>query len=214
MTVISLSVPWQLGLPMLAGCHLLLWLVWLASGDVTSELAGQRRAETVAIWVMAHACLMTLCWLAPAGLWMTSCAMVFCVFIFRLSLVDQLTGFLPREMTVSFLAAGLLYATGSDQLPAHAFAAMLIGFVLYAWRQVGYWRNGREMLGLGDVWIGSALGAWLGLQPALYAITAGAGGFFVWLFLSRREGGPMGPWLGSGALLAMIFSLYQPALVW
>lgn len=211
MTVISFSVPWQLGVPVLAGCHLLLWLT---ASELRAELGGRRCPDTVAVWVMSHACLMMVCWMAPSGIWSTSCAMLFCVFIFRLTLVDQLTGLLPREMTVSCLAGGLLYAAGSGALAGHGVAALLIWYVLFAWRRVGYFRNGREMLGLGDVWIGSAMGAWLGFQPALYAIVAGTSAFLVWLCLSHREGGPMGPWLGGSALLAMILSLYQPEFVW
>jgi prepilin signal peptidase PulO-like enzyme (type II secretory pathway) len=77
----------------------------------------------------------------------------------------------------------------------------------------GRWRQGRKTLGLGDVWIGSALGAWLGLLPALYAIALGAGGF-TWLSFSRSAGGPMGPWLGGSAMIAMIVLLFKPELMW
>lgn len=213
MTIVSLSVPWQFGLPVLAGCHLMLWFI--ATG--LKPLLGTRWCpDTIAIWVMSHACLMMVCWMAQSGVWSICGAMLFCVFIFRLSLVDQLTGLLPRDMTVSCLASGLLYAAGigAGALAGHSFAALLIWCVLFAWRRVGYFRNGREMLGLGDVWIGSAMGAWLGFQSALYAIAAGTSAFLVWLFLSHREGGPMGPWLGGSALAAMILSLYKPEFVW
>jgi amino acid transporter len=70
-----------------------------------------------------------------------------------------------------------------------------------------------ETLGLGDVWIGSALGAWLGLLPALYAIALGAGGFYLVILFPQRRG-PMGPWLGGSAMIAMIVLLFKPELMW
>ena len=204
-------VPLPFWLLILVACHCLLWLV---AGDINKDRYGREQNGIVLIWVMAHACMMTVCWIAPSGLWFKCCAMLFCVFIFRLSLVDQLTGLLPREMTVSCLTGGLLFAAGIDVFPAHLAAAAIIWCVLFAWRTATYWLYGEEMLGLGDVWIGSALGAWLGLMPALYAIALGAGGFFIWLSCSRSGGGPMGPWLGGSAMLAMVVLLFKPELMW
>lgn len=204
-------VPLPFWVLVLAACHFLLWLV---AGDINKDRYGRKQNGMVMIWVIAHACMMTVCWMAPTGLWLKCSAMLFCVFIFRLSLVDQLTGLLPREMTVSCLTGGLLFAAGIDVFPAHLAAATIIWCVLFAWRTATHWLHDEEMLGLGDVWTGSALGAWLGLMPALYAIALGAGGFYIWLSCSRSSGGPMGPWLGGSAMLAMVVLLFKPELMW
>lgn len=167
---------------------------------------------TETFWIATHTGMMSLYWFAESGLWPTCTALLFCVFVFRLTLIDQLTGYLPREMTLSFLVAGLLVAGAEGALLRHAGAALTIWSCLMMWRLAGYRLTGQETLGMGDVWLGGALGAWLGLLPALYVTAAGAGGFFIWLMLSRRAGGPMGPWLGYSALGAMLILLYQPVM--
>ncbi|HHT8253705.1 TPA: prepilin peptidase [Citrobacter braakii] len=193
-------------------------LLLLVRGELHAELArlsgdDERHAfMTEALWIVTHTGVMLLYWLAEAGLWPTCSAVLFCVFVFRLTLIDQLTGYLPREMTLSFLVAGLLVAGAEGTLLRHASAALIVWSCLMMWRLAGYHLVGQETLGMGDVWLGGALGAWLGLLPALYVTVAGAGGFFIWLMLSRRTGGPMGPWLGYSALGAMLIPLYQPVM--
>lgn len=193
-------------------------LLLLVRDELRAELARLRGDDerhtsvTETFWIATHTGVMSLYWLSEAGLWPTCCALFFGVFVFRLTLTDQLTGYLPREMTLSFLMAGLLVAAADGTLSGHAGAGLIVWFCLMTWRLAGYRLTGRETLGMGDVWLGGALGAWLGLLPALYATAVGAGGFFIWLMLSRRAGGPMGPWLGYSALGAMLFPLYQTVM--
>lgn len=195
-------------------------LLWLVRDELCDELAwlsgndGRHTSMTETLWIVSHTGVMSLYWLAESGLWPTCCALLFCVFIFRLTLTDQLTGYLPREMTISFLMAGLLVAAVEGVLLRHTGAALTVWSCLMMWRRAGYHLTGLETLGLGDVWLGGALGAWLGLLPALYVTAVGAGGFFLWLMLSRRAGGPMGPWLGYSALGAMLIPLYQTDVMW
>lgn len=218
MTVITLSAPWQFALPVLCLCHVLLWFVARQLRSYVAHLSGVMACcpQTLALWVMVHAGVMALYCLAPAGIWPRCGALLFCLFIFRLTLTDQLTGLLPREMTVSCLGAGLLFALEQGILPLHLAAATIIWLALMSWRMTGFWFVRREVLGLGDVWMGSALGAWLGLMPALYAVLAGVCGFTVWLTLAglTHRGGPVGPWLGFSALASMLFTLYQPVVIW
>ncbi len=196
-------------------CFVLLMLVRdeLRAGLARLNADVERHASmTENFWIATHTGVMSLYWFAEAGLWPTCTALLFCVFVFRLTLIDQLTGYLPREMTLSFLVAGLLVAGAEGALLRHAGAALTIWICLMIWRLAVYRLAGQETLGMGDVWLGGALGAWLGLLPALYVTAAGAGGFFIWLMLSRRAGGPMGPWLGYSALGAMLILLYQPVM--
>lgn len=194
---------------------LLLWLVRDELSDKLMQLKGTDERDssvTETLWIITHTGVMSLYWLSEAGLWPTCCALFFGVFVFRLTLTDQLTGYLPREMTLSFLMAGLLVAAADGTLSGHAGAALIVWSCLMTWRLAGYRLTGQETLGMGDVWLGGALGAWLGLLPALYTTAVGAGGFFIWLMLSRRAGGPMGPWLGYSALGAMLLPLYQTVM--
>lgn len=195
----------------------LLWLVRDELRAGLAQLSGEdacHSSMTETLWIVSHTGVMSLYWFAGAGLWPTCCALLFCVFVFRLTLTDQLTGYLPRDMTLSFMAAGLLVAGAEGTLLRHAGAALVVWGCLMMWRCAGYCLTGKETLGLGDVWLGGALGAWLSLLPALYVTVMGAGGFFIWLMLSRRTGGPMGPWLGYSALGAMLIPLYQTDVMW
>ncbi len=105
MTVITLSAPWQFALPVLCLCHALLWLVARQLRRYVAHLSGFTACcpQTLALRVMVHAGVMTLYCLAPAEIGQRCGALLFCLFIFRLTLTDQLTGLLPREMTVSCL---------------------------------------------------------------------------------------------------------------
>ncbi len=62
-------------------------------------------------------------------------------------------------MTLSFLVAGLLVAGAEDALLRHAGAALTVWSCLMMWRLAGYRLAGQETLGMGDVWLGGALGA-------------------------------------------------------
>ncbi|HEY2454470.1 MAG TPA: prepilin peptidase [Scandinavium sp.] len=218
MSVLWFCAPWPFALP--AFCIFLLVLWYFAQRlaldiFVVTGIQVQPQAATQALWVMIFSAVMTLCVMSPATTWLQCSALLFCVFIFRLSLSDVLTGFLPRVMTVSCLLAGLCFAAGCAAFVRHLEAAALIASLLWVLRATGRRFASREMLGLGDVWMGSALGGWLG-WPALYAVLSGGALFAVWSILAGRteNGGPLGPWLGGGAIGVLLNMLYQPVLMW
>ncbi|MNZ95721.1 hypothetical protein D3C78_1148860 [compost metagenome] len=74
----------------------------------------------------------------------------------------------------------------------------------------------REVLGLGDVWLAAGLSAWLGSPLTLFTLMVGLVGFILWHAGSREpsRGGPLGPWLGYGALLCMALNVSDPLLMW
>lgn len=121
-------------------CFVLLMLVRdeLRAGLARLNADVERHASmTENFWIATHTGVMSLYWFAEAGLWPTCTALLFCVFVFRLTLIDQLTGYLPREMTLSFLVAGLLVAGAEGALLRHAGAALTIWICLMIWRLAG-----------------------------------------------------------------------------
>jgi leader peptidase (prepilin peptidase) / N-methyltransferase len=101
--------------------------------------------------------------------------------------VDARTFLLPDAVTYGALAVGLAFAwsTGEQDAWQTAFAALLrsagVVAVLLALRAGYHWLRGQEGLGLGDVKLGAAIGAWLplALTPFCFAIAAMAALAFV-----------------------------------
>jgi leader peptidase (prepilin peptidase)/N-methyltransferase len=96
--------------------------------------------------------------------------------------VDARTFLLPDTVTLGALASGIVTAAALDPIDAGAGAAdaalraAATAAVLLAVR-LGYaWLRQREGLGLGDVKLAAAIGAWLPLEviPLCFALAAGA----------------------------------------
>jgi leader peptidase (prepilin peptidase)/N-methyltransferase len=106
-----------------------------------------------------------------------------------LAALDGRHFWLPDALTLPLLALGLI--AGPAALPDRFLGAAAAGGVLLA-LLLGYRAiRGREGLGLGDVKLGAALGAWLSpvLLPPLFLL-ASLGGLAVAAF--RRGSGPVG----------------------
>lgn len=141
---------------------------------------------------------------------------LFVLFIFRMSVIDALTGWLPREFTWPFLVAGLCVATGNHVFISHGTLSLILLSVCLLIRFFGAYFAQREVLGMGDVWLISGLGAWFGSPNSLLTMMAGLTGFTLWYIGSREfsRGGPLGPWLGYSALLTMTLNVSDPLLMW
>jgi leader peptidase (prepilin peptidase) / N-methyltransferase len=101
--------------------------------------------------------------------------------------VDARTFLLPDVVTFGALALGLALALsmGGQDAWQSALAALLraagVAAVLLALRAAYQWLRGQEGLGLGDVKLGAAIGAWLplALTPFCFAVAAMAALAFV-----------------------------------
>lgn len=164
------------------------------------------------LFAAAATCLL----LSPAPALERLVALLFSLYLFRMTLIDAITGFLPREMTTSCLIAGLVSALITPGFTGHFLAAVTALSVFSAWRYVTFKIYGCECLGLGDVLLAGAIAAWLGEANGLYALLAGVSFFVLWQLLNHRfrEGGPMGPWLCAGAIWGVLIKLYQPLITW
>jgi leader peptidase (prepilin peptidase)/N-methyltransferase len=94
--------------------------------------------------------------------------------------VDARTFLLPDIVTYGALAVGLAYAwsTGGQEAWASVFAALsqaiAVAATLLCLRAAYQWLRGQEGLGLGDVKLGAAIGAWLpfNLTPLCFAVAS------------------------------------------
>lgn len=222
MTLITLIGPWQLALPVF--CVALVALrsqirpvgaLMVAYGHPRPAAPGMATVKRH-LWLHAGAMTVTLMLSSIGKPFELISGALFVIFVFRMSLIDRLAGWLPKEFTGCFLLAGLLVATGRGDLLLQALTSLGMLLAGVAIRIVGKHYTGREALGLGDVWLMAGLGAWLGFPLALFALLSGVVGFILWYTGTREmsHGGPLGPWLGYGALLAMSVSLSNPLLVW
>ncbi|WP_042819346.1 prepilin peptidase [Yersinia wautersii] len=222
MTIITLALPW-LFVPLLF--LLALRLLDPITRQVSLFLkrhhslsAFKQQSATRLRYHWLHAVAMTVIAVAPfeGRVFSNMTSMLFVPFVYRLSLIDRLSGWLPQEFTWSFLAAGLLVAAGNDELLSHSMTAIALLLFCGSVRIVSGYYAQSEVLGLGDVWFATAIGAWLAWPLALLVLCVGLCGFILWHLMSGdvKTGGPLGPWLGHAALLAMIVKVYDPLLMW
>ncbi|AMO79756.1 prepilin peptidase [Obesumbacterium proteus] len=221
-TVLTIVGPWPLSLPLFCLALLFLRSETAQVTDVMKDYGHQAFSESDVraikqhIWLHAIAlcAIVMLSSLSKPFELMTS--VLFVVFIFRMSLIDALTGWLPRDFTWPFTAAGFCVACVNECLPAHALTSLILFCIGWLISVLGERLAQREVLGLGDIWLAAGLGAWFGSPLTLFTLMVGLVGFIFWHAGSREtsRGGPLGPWLGYGALLSMALNVSDPLFMW
>ncbi|MCX8957036.1 prepilin peptidase [Erwinia psidii] len=220
MTFMTLSLPWTavvILFPLCLGIFSFMMhtvRISLTTWDQRISFFSSPTAHAEIRWI--YAAVVTVIILAPVPEMDRLLAFFFCLFLFRLSLTDMLTGLLPRELTVRCLIAGFAAALVSTDFTSHLLSAYAALLIFGCWRYLSTRQNGRECLGLGDVWLAGGIGAWLGGVAGLYALLTGVVLFVLWqISVARlREGGPMGPWLSAGAIVMTLIRLYHPLFTW
>lgn len=126
---------------------------------------------------------------------------------------DVRTGFIPNPLTGTTVLVVLALAAANGTAPAACTGACAVTAALLALHLL----SRRRGLGLGDVKLGAAIGAGLGVTAGFVALgvafVAGAA-YAAWLLATRRarrgDAIPFGPFLAAGTLTAAIFSLGAP----
>ncbi|MFP1767862.1 prepilin peptidase [Lonsdalea quercina] len=229
MTLLTLSMPWPLFILLFPLCiglfnfmarQVRLSLMALDDEQEWGRGAGNSASVAMTRLFATITCLFaaaaTGLLLSPAPALERLMALLFSLYLFRMTLIDAVTGFLPREMTISCLVAGLMAALMTPGFSGHLLSAVTALSIFGVWRYVTFKIYGCECLGLGDVLLAGAIAAWLGEVNGLYALLVGVVFFVLWQLLVHRfrEGGPMGPWLCAGAIWGVLIKLYQPLITW
>jgi len=152
-------------------------------------------------------------WHFGAG-WDGALAALFLWMLLVASVIDLQRGWLPDQITQPLLWLGLLANLGGRfAAPEDAVIGAVAGY-LSLW--VVYWSfrlaSGREGMGIGDLHLLAAIGAWTGWQvlPGLVLLAAllGLAWAAVAILLFRRPRGepmPFGPMLSAAGLIALIW---------
>jgi len=156
-------------------------------------------------------------WRFGAG-WDGALAALFLWTLLLLSVIDLQRGWLPDELTQPLLWLGLLANLGGRYVSSEDAVVGAVAGYLGLW--LVYWgfrlATRREGMGIGDLHLLAAIGAWVGWQalPGLVLLAALIGlawAGFASLALRRPRGEamPFGPMLSIGGLLA----LFRPDLL-
>jgi len=164
----------------------------------------------------ATGALFYVCALQGGGALVTLAWCGFCAALLSLALIDWDTTFLPDNITLPLLWAGLL-ASAFGWTGITATQAIVGAAAGYLWLWTVYWVfkliTGREGMGYGDFKLLAALGAWLGGQALVPVILmASVIGIIVAIVMKchkrLREGNqyiPFGPFLAGGGIAAMLW---------
>ena len=140
--------------------------------------------------------------------WGTSAtAVAWCVFtalLLALAMIDWDTTFLPDDMTLPLLWAGLLSASVWGAIAGY----LSLWLVYWGFKLL----TGREGMGYGDFKLLAALGAWFGWQALvpiilMSSVIGAVIGIVLKFSNGLREGGyvPFGPFLAGAGFTAMLF---------
>lgn len=141
-----------------------------------------------------------------------------------LALIDARTGFLPDVLTLPLLGLGLLIQfwpeTQTVGIEASLVGMLLGSLPLWLMATIYRWWTGKDGLGLGDVKLVAAMGAWSGPAaiPLTMIISATVGLIWGSAMNSRKPWNrrriAFGPFLVIGYAVSVLVSWYSGWLPW
>ena len=146
--------------------------------------------------------------------WTTAAALLFVWAMIALAFIDLDTFFLPDDITLPLLWAGLLVNMGGVFVDLQTAVIGAVAGYLSLW--LVYWgfklATGKEGMGYGDFKLLAAIGAWLGwkMLPVVIMLSSLVGAIIgiSLIACARHERGspiPFGPYLVLGGLIAMFW---------
>jgi leader peptidase (prepilin peptidase)/N-methyltransferase len=146
--------------------------------------------------------------------WQTLAALVFAWSMIALAFIDLDTFYLPDDITLPLVWAGLLVNMGGLFVDLQASVVGAVAGYLALWSV--YWgyklATGKEGMGYGDFKLLAAIGAWLGwkLLPVVILLSSFVGALVgIAMIVFARHGRnvpiPFGPYLVMGGLIGMFW---------
>ena len=145
-------------------------------------------------------------------------ALIFVWLLIAMSVIDMETQLLPDTLTLSLLWLGLLFNLNGLFVPLQEAVIGAVAGYLGLWSVARLFRlvTGKDGMGLGDVKLLAALGAWLGwkMLPLIILLSSATGvaaGIGLLMLTQHKRHHPIafGPFLATAGLLALLFG---PAL--
>ncbi len=144
--------------------------------------------------------------------------------LLALAIIDARTGFLPDVLTLPMLGLGLIIqfcpTTQTVGIEASLVGMLLGSLPLWLMAIIYRWRTGKDGLGLGDVKLVAAIGAWSGPSaiPLVMIISATLGLIWGATMDSRKPWSrrriAFGPFLVIGYAVSVLVSWYSGWLPW
>ena len=146
--------------------------------------------------------------------WTAAAALFFVWALIALAFIDLDTFYLPDDITLPLVWAGLLVNMGGAFVDLSSAVIGAVAGYLSLWTV--YWgfklATGKEGMGYGDFKLLAAIGAWLGwkMLPAVILLSSFAGaivgiGLIVLARHERSKPIPFGPYLVLGGLVALLW---------
>jgi len=141
-------------------------------------------------------------------------ALLFTWSMFALAFIDLDTFYLPDDITLPLLWAGLLFNLGGVFTDLQSAVIGAIGGYLALWSVFWIFKlaTGKEGMGYGDFKLLAAIGAWLGWQmlPQVILLSSLVGAVIgILLIVLARHGRnvpiPFGPYLAVAGLIALLY---------
>jgi leader peptidase (prepilin peptidase)/N-methyltransferase len=149
--------------------------------------------------------------------------MIFIWSTIALAFIDHATGYLPDDITLPLMWAGLLFAAYGTRIPLFDAVTGAAAGYLSLW--LIYWAyrlaTGKEGMGFGDFKMNAAIGAFVGwkMLPLVILLSSVVGlAFGVLQMVAARRGWDaafrfhFGPYLAIAAIVAMFWG--QPIMLW
>ena len=179
----------------LANASALIVAVGSLPAGAAAAFAARRFSHTgkPEIWMMVGACLGLGLWAAyvmpPGFLLAASCVLGWTLLV--LATVDMLALRLPDLLTLPLIAAGLVVSwfLPERDLLGHAIGAA-VGLAAF-WSIAMLYRamRGQEGLGMGDMKLAAAAGAWLGWQALAFVVLLACAVGLVWVGIATMRRG-------------------------
>lgn len=199
----------QFALPVLIAAMAL--SAWSAKREL--DLAWPNAAAAAAI---GGACLAALGAALGSGAERAAFAGAALVLLAGIAETDRRRFIIPDALAAGLFGVAMLAPFGGDWQDK-VIGAAVCGGLLLAVRQLHAMTRGAHGLGLGDVKLAAALGALLGMAPALFAIAIGCGAMAAFALVQRTGAAaaqrvvPLGVGLAAAGGLTLIAQLAAPS---